>query len=109
MSSKPAVTTTQSAPLAGAQSGLFNNLWGDTNTAVSNAVNQPIPQHTVAGPTSAQQSGVNQMLNVAPGLGGGAAPTQNLLQKIAGGFFSNPQNDPNFQGSVNAALQPSLN
>lgn len=111
MSSKPAVTTqnTTSAPLPGAQGNLFNNIWGDTSSALGTALSQPVPQHSVAGPTNAQQTGASWMESVAPMLGANAPGISNLTGQIAGGYFSNPWNNPNFQGAVSAALAPSLN
>jgi len=106
MSSKPAVTTTTKAPLAGAQGNLLNNIWSGAGTATQNALNTPIPTQTVAGPTPAQQQGVQSILGAAPTLGTAAPATGNLLQQIASGYFTNPKNDPNFQGAVSAALDP---
>jgi hypothetical protein len=113
MSSQPATTTTDqsksSAPLAGAQRNLFNDVWGGTTGAVNNALSTPIPQNTVAQATAPQYQGAQEMLNVAPTLGTAAPATQNLTQQIASGYFENPQNNPNFEGAVTAALQPGYN
>lgn len=108
MSNKPAVTTqnTQKTPLSGPQGTLFNNIWGTTNSAVNNAENTPIPQNTVAGLTQPQVQGANWFDTVAPSLGANAQGTGDLVNQIASGFFTNPQNNPNFQGAVEAALAP---
>ena len=47
------------------------------------------------------------MLNVAPQLGQNAQDTSNLVGRISSGYYSNPLNDPNFQGAAQAALAPS--
>jgi|SRR5215469_8540007 len=109
MSSKPSTTTQTKAPTAGPQSNLFQNVWGGTSGALGTALDQPIPQNTVAGPTPAQTAGAQDIINVAPNLGTNAPAISNLTGQIASGYFSNPWNNPNFEGAVTAALTPSLN
>jgi hypothetical protein len=113
MSSTPATTTTQQqstkAPLAGPQRNLFNDVWGGATSATNNALATPIPQNTVAQATAPQYQGAQSMLNVAPSLSANAPATSNLTGQIASGYFENPQNNPNFEGAVNAALTPGFN
>ena len=108
MSSKPATTTQTKSPLGGPQGNLFGDIWGQAPGAVSGAINTPIPQQTVAPATPAQYQGAQEMLNVAPTLGANAPGISNLTGQIASGYFSNPWNNPNFQGAASAALDPSI-
>ena len=110
MSSSPQTTTqtgTQtSAPLAGAQRQLFNNIWGDTKGTLGANLSTPIPQDWTAGATPLQWEGVNSMAGVAPFLGANAPATGALSNRIASGYYTNPLNDPNFQGAVSSVVNP---
>ena len=108
MSSTPQTTTgTQtSSPIQGPQGRLFNNIWGDTKTSLGNALGTPIPQNWVAQATPLQWEGSQQMANVAPTLNQNAQNTFDLSKRIASGYYTNPMNDPNFQGAVKSVVDP---
>jgi hypothetical protein len=112
MSSQPSQQNTNqtktNTPLTGGQGDLFSNVWGNTSNTLSKDLSTPIPQNYVAGATPQQEAGVNWMSQIAPSLGGGAAGTQDQVNKIASGWYTNPWNNPNFEGAVSAALAPGV-
>jgi hypothetical protein len=68
----------------------------------------PIPNQFVAGENPTEASGVSQTLAAAPTLGASGGALSDMAQKIASGYFLNPQNDPTFAGAADAAITPAL-
>lgn len=105
MSDKPAVKTTETTqtkgPLA-AQQPMYSDIWSKTGQAVQDFT--PFDGNVVAGATDAQRAGAGGIIG-AP-VGTNAAGTADMARKVASGYFLDPNNDPTFQGTVNAALTP---
>ena len=105
MSSEPSKKTTNtsqvSKPIA-AQAPIYQSIWDKTSGAVQDFT--PFSGDVVAGATPNQQQGA-QAIATAP-VGTNAAATADMARKVAGGFFLDPNNDPTFQGTVNAAIDP---
>jgi hypothetical protein len=86
--------------------GYFPPLYQTGANALAANQNTPIPTSYVAGENPTEASAINQTLAAAPGLGASGGALSDMAQKIASGYFLNPQNDPTFQGAVSAALTP---
>lgn len=109
MSSKPSTQQTQQQSQTspwGAAAGYFPTLYSQGAGAVGQNQALPVPQQFVAGATPAEQSAVQQTLNVAPSLGASGTSLSDMASKVASGYFTNPMNDPNFQGAATAAITP---
>lgn len=109
MSGQPQTTTKNEqqtrAPYGPAQQ-YFPPLYQQGSGAVQQNQNLPIPQNYVAGANPTELSAVQQTLNTAPQLGASGGALSDIANKIAGGFFLNPSNDPTFAGTANAAITP---
>lgn len=101
-------TTSQNTPLTGPQGTLFNDVWNNAAAALNNNLSTPIPTDWLAAANPLQYGGVAGLANAAPSLGQNAPAIQGLTNQIASGYFSNPWNNPNFQGAVTAALTPGV-
>lgn len=109
MSSSPKTSTTtsqtQTNPWATA-APYYGNLYQQGANAVAQNQSTPTPQQYVAGANPTELSAVNQTLTQAPNLGQSGNALSDMATKVASGYFTNPANDPNFQGAVSAALTP---
>jgi len=98
-------TQSQKTPWSSADP-YFSPLYNQGAGAVASNQTLPMPTQFVAGANPTEQSAIGQTLAVVPTLGASGSSLSDMAQKVASGYFTNPQNNPNFSGAVTAALTP---
>ena len=115
MGGKPSPATSTSTTTGSSSTGplpvaqpYFAPLYQQGSEAVAKNQALPVPTQFVAGENPIEAQAITGTLAKAPSLGAAGTPLSDMATKIASGYFLNPQNDPTFQGAVDAATAPIL-